>query len=127
QALSLDVEAAAEHYRQALDLLLADSPRRPALLVKSAEAAARAGRFDDAKLAFERAIQGFESAGDLAGRGEALAKLANLLWHRGETAQSRLILQEAMTALEREPPGLELASTYLEVALDRLTFGEFQQ
>ncbi len=116
RAIGLDVRRASEHYRAALELLPRGHPERGKVLAKAAEMAARAGRFAEAEEAYSDAISDLRSLSDWRGAGDTMVKLSNLLWRRGETSSSREVLAEAIGVLEREPPSLELANAYTEMA-----------
>lgn len=124
RTFGLDVARAREHYVRALELLPQGHPERGRVLAKAGEAAARTGRFPEAKEDYEAAIDELRSQGDHLGAGDAMVKLSNLLWHRGETAASRGILTEAIRLLEREAPGPELANAYTESAAHKAVQGE---
>jgi class 3 adenylate cyclase/tetratricopeptide (TPR) repeat protein len=116
RALGLDVLRASEYYRAALELLPPGHPDRGNVLAMAGETAARAGKFAEAEEAYSEAITELRSLGDLLSAGDTMVKLSNLLWRRGETSSSREILAEAIAALEQEPPGVELANAYTEMA-----------
>ena len=63
RALGLDTAAALASFEQALTLTPAEHPERAAALARFAEAAKHAGRFGEAKDAFEEAISAFQAAG----------------------------------------------------------------
>jgi class 3 adenylate cyclase/tetratricopeptide (TPR) repeat protein len=127
RALGLDAARASQHYRRALDLLSEMSDRRAPLLVKAAEAATRTGAFEEAERSYEAAIEGLLAAGDVRAAGAAMVKLANLYWHRGQTAKNREMLDRAIAMLEREEPGPELALAYTEQANDKIVLGLYQE
>jgi tetratricopeptide (TPR) repeat protein len=127
RAFGMDAARASQHYRRALELLSEASERRASLLAKAAEAATRTGAFEDAERSFEAAIDGLLAAGDPRAAGAAMVKLANLYWHRGQTAKNRETLSRAITILEREDPGPELVSAYTEQANDKMVLGLYQE
>jgi class 3 adenylate cyclase/tetratricopeptide (TPR) repeat protein len=127
RALGLDARRAARHFGRALSLQRAAGGPQAALLVKAADADARAGRFTDAEAAYQEAIDALTAEGDRRGAGAAMVKLSILLWHRGETARCREVLGQSIELLEREPPGPELAHAYAAQAEDHLVLGLYQE
>jgi class 3 adenylate cyclase/tetratricopeptide (TPR) repeat protein len=127
RAMGLDQKRAAEHYRQALDLLPSGTRERGAVLVKAAEAAAEAGRFAEAEQGYDEAITELQALDDVRAAGDAMVRLSVLLWHRGETARCRAVLGEATKLLEGEPPSPELVHAYTQQAESRLLEGLFEE
>lgn len=68
----------------------------------------------------ERALQCHRNLGDLRKQGDALRWLSRLLWFTGPIARANQIGLEAVTLLERFPPGRELALAYANMAQLRL-------
>ena len=52
-----------------------------------------------------------------------MARQARVRWYRGETAQARRLVADAIALLEREPAGPELADAYLEMGKEVWTSG----
>jgi tetratricopeptide (TPR) repeat protein len=127
RALGLDAKRAAEHFGLALDLLPAGSDRRAPLLVKMAEVAARNGQFEEAERTYRDAIEELLAQGDPRSAAGAMVKLANLYWHRGETARGRELTGEAIAVLEREEPGPELIAAHTEQANDYMVLGLYEE
>jgi class 3 adenylate cyclase/tetratricopeptide (TPR) repeat protein len=127
RTFGLDVARARAHFVRALGLLPQGHAERGRLLAKAGEAAARMGRFPEAKDAYEGAIEELSSQRDNVGAGDAMVKLSNLLWHRGETAASREILTRGIGLLEGDEPGPELANAYTESAAHMAVQGELGQ
>jgi class 3 adenylate cyclase/tetratricopeptide (TPR) repeat protein len=127
RALGLDARRAAEHFADALELLPLDSPRRAGAMAKSAEASVRVGRFEEAERTYGKAIDDLIGQGQPRAAGAAMVKLANLYWHRGETARCRAVLNEAIAVLEREEPGPELIAAYTELANDKIVLGLYEE
>ena len=127
RAMGLDGRGASEHYQAALELLPPGHPERGNVLGKAGEMAARAGRFAQAEKAYSEAIKELRSLRDLRGAGDTMVKLSNLLWRRGETTSSREVLAEAIAVLEQEPPGVELANAYTEMAGHMAVQGRAQE
>jgi class 3 adenylate cyclase/tetratricopeptide (TPR) repeat protein len=124
RAMALEVTQAEAFFRQALDLAPPGLEERPALLAKAAEAAAHSGRLEEAQRDYEEAVAGFRAQGRAVGEGDAMVRLSNLLWQRGDVARCRSLLAEALGLLEREAPGPELANCYAEIATDRMVLGD---
>jgi class 3 adenylate cyclase/tetratricopeptide (TPR) repeat protein len=124
RAFGLDVRRAGEHFRAALELFPREHPERIKVLAKAGETAARDGRFVESEKAYSEAIAGLRSQGDLLGAGDAMVKLSNVLWRRGETSRSRSLLEEAITTLEREASSVELANAYTEMAGNLAVLGD---
>jgi class 3 adenylate cyclase/tetratricopeptide (TPR) repeat protein len=116
RAMDLDLAKADVFYGRALDLLPAGDPARAALLAKAAEVAFRGGRYPEAERACRDAISGFRAEGATVAEAEATAKLGNILWYRGESAQALELSHEAIRLLEGEPPGPELAYASVRMA-----------
>jgi DNA-binding SARP family transcriptional activator/class 3 adenylate cyclase len=123
RAMTLDVTRAQVHYQRALGLLPANYPERAKVLAKAAEAERQSNRIGQAQQLLNQAIAEFQARGDRLGAGHAMVRQSQLLWHRGETAQSRSTVVAALELLEREPPGRELAAAYLEMGRDVHTSG----
>jgi predicted ATPase len=118
RAMALDVARADVHYQRALALLPPSHPDRATVLAKAAEATQQAGRVVQAEQLFDQVIVELQAQGDRLGAGDAMVRQANVLWYRGETARSRILVAAAVELLEREPPGHELAAAYLELGKD---------
>src|SRR5215218_7639830 len=123
RAMTLDVARADAHYRRSLALVPAGDPDRARVLEKAAEAAQQAGRAVQAERLLDEAIEGFQARGDHLGAGDAMARQARVRWYRGETAQARRLIADAIALLEREPAGPELADAYLEMGTEVWTSG----
>ena len=123
----LDASTAAQHYQRALELIPPGDPELGRVLVKAAESSTRAGGFVDAEKAYQEAIQEFTARDDPLGAGDAMVKLSILYWFRGETAKCRVLLNEAVAILEREPAGPELARAYTELGVDKHALGLLEE
>ena len=127
RALALELTRAEEFFRRALDLAPRGTPERPGLLARTAEAAASDGRFEEAKAEFDEAIGEFRSQGRPVGEGDAMVRLANILWALGEAERSRMLLDRALGLLRSEPEGPELANCYAEIASERMAAGRLEE
>jgi tetratricopeptide (TPR) repeat protein len=128
RAVGLDPLTAESYYRQALDLVPANSPDRPEVLVKSGEAAALHGDLQTAESLLQEAIDGFGEDGQRAVRAAATkVSLFDVVRDRGEIARARRILDDALRVLERDPPGPELARAYVARARDGFLSGRTEQ
>ncbi len=126
-AMAMDVSRAMVCFDEVLSLLTPDHPDRASALYFKAEAVKDAGRYEEAEGTYRDAIAAFRAIGDRVGEGAGLTKLANVLWERGEQAESRDRLAEAVTILESEPPGVDLATCFSFVASARMLSGSFTE
>ncbi|MGH8129618.1 MAG: helix-turn-helix transcriptional regulator, partial [Steroidobacteraceae bacterium] len=109
-------EAAAQYARA---LRFADSlePReRAELLRRRSHECYLTDQANEAVEALRREIECHRKLGDAHKEGDALRRLASILWCPGRTAESAGAAQEALTVLEQLPPGPELARTYATMA-----------
>jgi class 3 adenylate cyclase/tetratricopeptide (TPR) repeat protein len=110
RAMSLDLGTAFKYFARAADLYAADDLRRAGLLLRAVQG--RAGSPAEAERLAEEALAIFRTAGDELGEGVALVTLASIVWVRGDTTRSNDLEVEALTKLERHPPGEELLQAY---------------
>jgi tetratricopeptide (TPR) repeat protein len=115
RALSLDIEQAERQLARALDLCPDNAPERASLLERWAQAAQQQGRLQDARQAFQRALDLYREQGEPVAAGRVLTRLA-LVVHRLGDPGSEQLLAEARDLLEEQPPGPELVSTYAYTA-----------
>jgi class 3 adenylate cyclase/tetratricopeptide (TPR) repeat protein len=115
RALSLDIEQAERQLARALDLCPDDSPERALLLERWAQAAQQQGRLQEARQAFQRALDLYREQGEPVAAGRVLTRLA-LVVHRLGDPGSEQLLAEARDLLEEQPPGPELVSAYAYTA-----------
>jgi class 3 adenylate cyclase/tetratricopeptide (TPR) repeat protein len=125
-ALSMDLRAAASHYRKALALLSEQDARRPALLRRTAVAARFDLRPEDARRDLEEAIEALRADGASIELGAALSDLAQLLQASGEGEDALSMHEEAEEILQREPPSRPLARAYVRRA-GRLMFTDMHE
>jgi tetratricopeptide (TPR) repeat protein len=123
RAVDLDLAKSDAFYRWALELLPAADSRRAAVLAKAAEAAFRGGRYPEAERVCREAITGFRAQAEIVAQAEATAKLGNILWYRGESAQALELSREATRLLEGQPPGRELAYASVRMAAQLVMTG----
>jgi len=126
-AMTLDISRATACFDEVLALLPADHPERASALYFKAEAVKDAGRYEEAEQGYREAISAFRAIGNRVGEGAGITKLANVLWERGALAESRERLAEAVTILESEPPGVDLATCFAFVAVGRIVSGSFTE
>jgi class 3 adenylate cyclase/tetratricopeptide (TPR) repeat protein len=107
RAKRLDTARAESFFRRARETLPEGLGERTHALADAADAAANAGRLDEAERDFLLAIEEFRALGDRCGLGETMARLAQSPTRSGEDA--RRLLREAIDILEPEGAGPELA------------------
>jgi DNA-binding CsgD family transcriptional regulator len=73
-------------------------------------------QYDDSIGAMEAALACYRTLGDGLGEGESLRSLSHLLWCPGRISEARDAGNDAVTVLERLPPGPELAMAYANLA-----------
>jgi tetratricopeptide (TPR) repeat protein len=122
--MDLDVTRADTHYQRALELHSPDDPQLAMVLTKAAHTAVQLGRPQDAERQYQEAISRFRTQGDTLQAGDALNGLADVLLQRGLPTDARQTLRAAIHLLEREVPGPELASAYVQNALLSLISGQ---
>jgi class 3 adenylate cyclase/tetratricopeptide (TPR) repeat protein len=115
RALSLDIEQAERQLARALELCPDDAPDRASLLERWAQAAQQQGRLQEARLAFEHALDLYREQGEPVAAGRVLTRLALVVHRLGDPGSERLFA-EARDLLEEQPPGPELVSTYAYTA-----------
>jgi tetratricopeptide (TPR) repeat protein len=113
--MSLDVARAESLYARALHIAGSGHRDRPTILVRWAEALRQRGRYRAAADAFEEAIGGFRSGGDVRAAAHAMSKFSVLLYALGDPRQLSLAL-ESVELLEALPPSEELMAAYANVA-----------
>jgi DNA-binding SARP family transcriptional activator len=113
RSVLLNLVAAEQFYRRALELVPEGDPERGNLLARIARTAADAGRLADAERLYEQAVAELRRAGDARALGGALTSLYRVLWLRGAGREARSVFAEALRILERAPDGPELAAAYI--------------
>ena len=115
RALSLDVEQAERQLALALELAPAGDLLRASLLERWAQAAQQQGRLQEARQAFEEALDIYRGQVEPVAAGRVLTRLG-LVVHRLGDPLSEEMFAEAVELLERQPSGPELVSAYTYVA-----------
>jgi DNA-binding CsgD family transcriptional regulator len=109
-------EAAAQYARALRFADRLDPAERAELLERRSYACYVTGQFDDALDAQERALQCHRQLGDRRGEGDSLRSLSRLLRYIGRSKEAMEVGREAVAALERLPPGRELAMAYCNLS-----------
>ena len=126
RAMSLSAyEASDGFFAEALELLPADDPARPALLLRRARALLPIGGQGLGLL--EEAIPGFEQAGDVEGMAEALAISARFTWFMGDRAATDRYMAATLEALEDRPPSRSKAEALSHQSGFDMLAGRFEQ
>jgi DNA-binding CsgD family transcriptional regulator/tetratricopeptide (TPR) repeat protein len=108
---------AAGLYKRALRFAGALDPAgRAGLLERFADEAFLASRDEGAAAALREAVEIHRARGDLRRLGDALRLLARQLGKDGALAEATAAMAEAVTVLEKVPPGPELARAYNSMA-----------
>ena len=124
--MGIDVEAAARRYAQALRLTVDGDAERPRVLARTAEALRQRGRFAEAAVAYDEAIEGFRVQGDVRALGVAIGRRWNLLVRLGAPRDQQLEA-EAVAALEPLGPTPELAQAITERAGQCFVANEYRE
>jgi tetratricopeptide (TPR) repeat protein len=115
RALALDVDQAERHLARALELAPADDFGRASLLERWAQAAQQQGRLQEARQAFEQAVDLHSEQDELVAAGRVLTRLG-LVVHRLGDPRSEELFAEAVELLEAQPAGPELVSAHAYMA-----------
>jgi class 3 adenylate cyclase/tetratricopeptide (TPR) repeat protein len=127
RAMELDPKAAAGHYDRAAGLLPPTDPSRPAILAKSGWANFEGGHLDRAGHLYREAIAAFEIQRDTAGVGMATSGLASVIARQGGTTEAGQLWEQAISLLERAPPGEALAEAYVRSGMHHAMAGRPEQ
>ncbi|HZP89741.1 MAG TPA: AAA family ATPase [Actinomycetota bacterium] len=114
RAKRLDASRAESLFRQARELLPVGEPDRTRVLLEIAEAEGALGRFVESERDFDVAMAEYRRAGDTAGLGETMARLARSVLKHGQEARD--LLERAIAMLEGERSGPELARASTRMA-----------
>jgi DNA-binding CsgD family transcriptional regulator/tetratricopeptide (TPR) repeat protein len=109
-------EAAAQYARALRFAAGLDDKARGELFHRRAYACYLIGEFDAAIEAEQEAVECFRRAGDPQGEGDALRSLSRLLRYVGRTQEAMTVGHEAVTILESQAPGHELALAYANLS-----------
>ncbi|HSC48903.1 MAG TPA: AAA family ATPase [Gaiellaceae bacterium] len=125
RALSLSAyDASAAFFAEALELLSAGDPARPALLVRRARALMPVGGPGVELL--DEAIPAFEAAGDVDGMAEATALAARFAWFHGDRASTDRYIARAVELLEDRPPSAAKAEVFSQQSGFHMLGGRFE-
>jgi class 3 adenylate cyclase len=115
RALGLDTTQAEVRLAHALELTPNNDPPPASLVVLWADAASQAGHAPEAAEALDRELDSLRSGGDTETAAQALQLRSRLAFRLGEGRQVSFAA-EAVTLLEREPPGPALVAAYEQLA-----------
>ncbi|HEX7243205.1 MAG TPA: hypothetical protein VF263_23170, partial [Longimicrobiaceae bacterium] len=116
------------HYEVALDVVAEDrSLERAALFEALGEATCPFGDSALCSRYFEEAQRLYAGAGDRVRAGDVHRRLAEAAWQRGDTDAALERLWAALTTLEAEAPGRELALAYGEMAAFHVLSCQFRE
>ena len=90
RALSLDIEQAERQLARALDLAPAGDPVRASLLERWAQAAQQRGRLQEARQAFQQALDLYREQGEPLAAGRVLTRLALVVHRLGDPGSEEL-------------------------------------
>jgi class 3 adenylate cyclase/tetratricopeptide (TPR) repeat protein len=127
RAIRFDLTRAEAFFARALGLLPAGDPERPGVLVRLGDAASSAGRFRDAEVWFDEAVEILRERDDRLALGGALAIQARAEGRGGDARRWRRLLEEAVEILEAEPPGPELVRAWTRMAGQHLSFSTYAE
>jgi tetratricopeptide (TPR) repeat protein len=114
RARSLDLAKASQYYEHALELFRDDDVERGNVLMKVALSRQRS--LDESEAFTQEALEIFRKCGNELREGAALIQLGQFAWMRGDGERSRRYVEEAVSLLERHPPGEELATALVRRA-----------
>jgi class 3 adenylate cyclase/tetratricopeptide (TPR) repeat protein len=126
RALSLDVDQAEHQLTFALDLAPADDPMRSSLLDRWARAVQQQGRLQEAREAFEQALDLHRDRDEPIVVGPLMIRLALVLFRLGDRRSDGMI-DAALELLEAQPHGPELVSAYTYTAGNRALTGRYPE
>ena len=89
---------------------------RADLLERRARSCYWTDQYDEGIASLQEALELRHGQGDVLREGDVLVRLSDLLWCPGRTAESARAANDAVTLLERLPPGRELAMAYANLA-----------
>jgi class 3 adenylate cyclase len=128
RALGLDTAQAEARLARALELIPADDPDRPELLVRWADAAFQAGRPREAAAPLDEALESLRACGKTEAAALALQLRSRAAMILGEGRQIALALAaEAVALLEPERPGPALVAAYAQLASVQAIAGAYAE
>jgi DNA-binding CsgD family transcriptional regulator len=108
---------AAAHYARVLSFAHTLPPAEHAdVLMRYSHECYLTNQGTDAISACERAIDLYKELGDIPREGTARVSLSQILWCPGRIAESERVAREAVTLLQQEPGGRELAYAYANLS-----------
>jgi class 3 adenylate cyclase/tetratricopeptide (TPR) repeat protein len=116
RALTLDVDRAEQLLSRGLELCPDGDPQRALLLERWALAAQPQGRLQEAREAWEEALELYRREDDLLAAGRVLFRLVSVRFRLGDLAGSKEAVAESIELLETQPPGPELVDAYASAA-----------
>jgi class 3 adenylate cyclase/tetratricopeptide (TPR) repeat protein len=114
RAKTLDFAKGSQYYAHALELSVENDVERANVLMSLAFLRQRS--LEESEALTQEALDIFRERGNELQEGAALAQLSQFAWLRGDGERSRRLLSEAISLLERHPPGEELASALVRRA-----------
>jgi class 3 adenylate cyclase/tetratricopeptide (TPR) repeat protein len=127
RASQLDVIQAEALFRQALELVPADSVEAAETRYAMGASHFGLGRQADAAAEVEAAVSIFTARGELLRAAEAMALLSMLNRHLAHMDRSRQLLTDARQILEGQPPSPELARVYSATAGDAMLRSQYPE
>jgi DNA-binding CsgD family transcriptional regulator/tetratricopeptide (TPR) repeat protein len=116
EAVGAHREAAAQYARAFRFADGLPARERAELLERQAEACYVTDQYDEGIAAFERALEIHRAEADPLREGHVLCRLSEFLWCPGRTQESAQRARDAVSLLEKLPPGRELAQAYATLA-----------
>jgi class 3 adenylate cyclase/tetratricopeptide (TPR) repeat protein len=126
RSLGLDVTRARSYLSRALELAGPADTLRPEVLMAWGEAQQQAGHPADAGAAFEEALAGLRTRGDVRATAVGLMALSNARWQMADKDAFEMSA-EALSLLEAEPAGPELVAAYSELAAERMMAADYEE
>lgn len=115
-ALGAHREAAAQYARAAFYAEHLPAAERADLFERQAASCYLTDQYDEGIAALEHALELRRLEGNRLGEGDVLTRLSTFLWCPGRVAESARLGHEAVSLLETQPPGRELARAYANLA-----------
>jgi hypothetical protein len=125
RAGDLDTAAAEAYFRRVVELA-ADEHQLADALSRLARVLFHRGEFAESERLYEQAITALLALDEPAA-GKAMMQLSTLVWGRGDVPRSEALGLEAISLLERNPPGPELVNAYGAAALRYAIANDFEK